>query len=177
MELLETFRFCPGCGREGIAVVNGKSIACSACGFEYFHNVAAAAGIIIHDDRCILTVERSMDPCRGMLGLPGGFLDKDESAEEGALRECAEETGIELTLKDLGFVSSSPNLYSYKGLDYRTCDIIFEAYIQRIPTNLKPRDNEALSITAIPFNELDVSRFAFPSIRDILARWLKKKQP
>ncbi len=42
----------------------------------------------------LLLIERGLDPYKGMWALPGGFLKMDESAEECALRELQEETGL-----------------------------------------------------------------------------------
>ena len=43
----------------------------------------------------VLLVQRGVEPYKGRWALPGGFLKMDESAEEGALRELQEETGLE----------------------------------------------------------------------------------
>jgi 8-oxo-dGTP diphosphatase len=43
----------------------------------------------------ILLIERGLEPFKGRWALPGGFVNMDESTEEGALRELQEETGIE----------------------------------------------------------------------------------
>lgn len=43
----------------------------------------------------VLLVERGIEPYKGRWAFPGGFLKMDESAEEGALRELREETGLE----------------------------------------------------------------------------------
>ncbi len=43
----------------------------------------------------VLLVERGIEPYKGYWALPGGFLNPDESAEEGARRELREETGLE----------------------------------------------------------------------------------
>lgn len=42
----------------------------------------------------VLLVERGIEPFKGCWAFPGGFLKMDESAEEGALRELQEETGL-----------------------------------------------------------------------------------
>lgn len=42
----------------------------------------------------VLLIERKNEPCKGMWALPGGFMNIDESAEEAAVRELQEETGI-----------------------------------------------------------------------------------
>lgn len=43
----------------------------------------------------VLLIERGIEPFQGKWAIPGGFVNMDESAEEGALRELKEETGIE----------------------------------------------------------------------------------
>ena len=43
----------------------------------------------------VLLIQRGIEPYKGLLVFPGGFLQMDESAEEGALRELHEETGLE----------------------------------------------------------------------------------
>lgn len=42
----------------------------------------------------VLLIQRGRDPYKGCWAFPGGFLNIEESAEEGALRELQEETGI-----------------------------------------------------------------------------------
>ena len=43
----------------------------------------------------VLLIERGIEPYKGRWAFPGGFLKMDETAEEGALRELKEETGLE----------------------------------------------------------------------------------
>ena len=43
----------------------------------------------------VLLVERGIEPYKGKWAFPGGFLKMDETAEEGALRELREETGLD----------------------------------------------------------------------------------
>lgn len=42
----------------------------------------------------VLLIQRGGEPHKGKWAFPGGFLNIDESAEEGALRELEEETGL-----------------------------------------------------------------------------------
>ncbi|NEX18779.1 bifunctional nicotinamide-nucleotide adenylyltransferase/Nudix hydroxylase [Thiorhodococcus mannitoliphagus] len=44
----------------------------------------------------ILLVERGAHPGRGLLALPGGFLNADERIEDAVIRELREETGIKV---------------------------------------------------------------------------------
>lgn len=43
----------------------------------------------------VLLIKRDIEPCKGWWALPGGYLDWDETLEEGATRELREEAGIE----------------------------------------------------------------------------------
>lgn len=43
----------------------------------------------------VLLIERGMEPCKGCWAFPGGFMNIDETAEEGAMRELYEETGMQ----------------------------------------------------------------------------------
>ena len=43
----------------------------------------------------VLLIQRGMEPHKGRWAFPGGFLNMDETAEEGAARELKEETDVE----------------------------------------------------------------------------------
>ena len=43
----------------------------------------------------VLLIERGIEPFKGKWAFPGGFLNMDETAGEGALHELKEETGLE----------------------------------------------------------------------------------
>lgn len=42
----------------------------------------------------VLLIERGREPFKGQWAFPGGFLEMNETAEEGAARELHEETGV-----------------------------------------------------------------------------------
>ncbi len=63
--------------------------------------------IIIEIEESILLIRRK-NPPHGW-AIPGGFIDAGESAEEAAVREALEETGLRVTLKDLLGVYSDPD--------------------------------------------------------------------
>ena len=51
----------------------------------------------------VLLIERGHDPYKGRWAFPGGFLEIDEDAPDGARRELREETGLEVTnIEQLG---------------------------------------------------------------------------
>ena len=46
------------------------------------------------EDLKVLLIQRDLDPFAGKWALPGGFVHMDESLEEAARRELAEEAGV-----------------------------------------------------------------------------------
>lgn len=52
---------------------------------------------IIEKDGKILLVKRNFPP-KGKLDIPGGYVDKNESLEDAAIREVKEETGFDVKL-------------------------------------------------------------------------------
>ncbi|GAA4432417.1 NUDIX domain-containing protein [Actinokineospora soli] len=52
------------------------------------------AVLLLPVDDGLLVVRRDIDPGRGLLALPGGFIEFGESWQHAAARECAEEAGV-----------------------------------------------------------------------------------
>jgi thiamine-phosphate pyrophosphorylase len=86
---------------------------CSACDLPVYENpIPATAAVVVNEQGQVLLVKRKVDPKAGEWCLPGGFLELDESPEEGCLRELQEETGLEgKILSQAGNISGSSPLY------------------------------------------------------------------
>ena len=79
---------------------------CPACGYIAFADPKVAATVLVERDNKILFIRRAIDPGRGRWCFPGGYVDFGEDPAAAAMRECREETGLEvtaLTLLDLAF--------------------------------------------------------------------------
>lgn len=156
------FRFCPACASPRLRSERGRRWTCPDCGFEYFHNVATAAGIIVDVDGRILLLERARDPRRGRLALPGGFVEPGERAEDAALRECREETGW--APETLEFLASYPNLYLYRGIPYATCDLFFVARAPGLDlAGMDPDPGETGAMRLVECSRVEREDIAFPS--------------
>ncbi len=139
---------------------------CKDCGFEFYRNVAAAVAVVVRFENEVLFTIRSMDPGKGKLDLPGGFADPDESLEEVARRELREE--LQLELPTLGYLFSEPNVYPYKGVNYRTLDAFFDARFDRRPVTA-PGDDVA-GVVWQRLDDVKMDRIALPSIKKGIAR-------
>ncbi len=126
---LKVFRFCPRCGSPEFHENDVRSKRCAACGFTYYHNAAASTVAVIFNKRGeLLVTRRALEPAKGMLDLPGGFVDPGEDVVEGCLREVREETGAEGVVED--FLFSLPNTYLYSGFEVHTADLFFRCTLQ-----------------------------------------------
>lgn len=86
--VLDKFKFCPVCGSNHFEINNIKSKKCKDCGFSYYLNPSSATvALILNSKEELLAVRRKKDPAKGALDLPGGFVDMDETGEEGIARE------------------------------------------------------------------------------------------
>ncbi|MDY6845134.1 MAG: NUDIX hydrolase [Thermodesulfobacteriota bacterium] len=102
-------RFCPYCGKElGKIDEQGRERSyCSVCVEIIYENpLPAVAALVENGDNELLLVQRAVEPAVGRWGLPGGFIEVDETVEDAVLRELKEETGIEGRIKKLINISS-----------------------------------------------------------------------
>ena len=172
MDLLEKFGYCPVCGSSHFENDSPKSKKCSACGFEYFMNPAAAVVAFITNQRGELLVERrKLEPAKGTLDLPGGFADVLETAEEAVAREVMEETGLKVV--GASYLFSLPNTYRYSGLDVQTLDMFFSCKIED-DTALKAGDDAADCFWLAPA-DVHTEQFGLRSVRQGLYLWLDRK--
>jgi ADP-ribose pyrophosphatase YjhB (NUDIX family) len=52
--------------------------------------------VLVPVDGGVLTVRRSIEPCKGQLALPGGYINADEAWQTAGAREVWEETGLKI---------------------------------------------------------------------------------
>ena len=69
----------------------------------------ATVDALVFKENNILLVKRGKDPFKGKWALPGGFIDEEETAEQACRREVKEETSLEVQVKRLHGVFSSPS--------------------------------------------------------------------
>jgi ADP-ribose pyrophosphatase YjhB (NUDIX family)/GNAT superfamily N-acetyltransferase len=88
--------YCPRCGTpmERRFVDDREREVCPACGFIFYRNPVPAVGVVVAMDGQLVLVRRRYEPRAGCWALPAGFMELGESAEEAAIRECHEETGL-----------------------------------------------------------------------------------
>ena len=173
---LEVFRFCPKCGSSDFEIHNPLSRHCSNCGFTYYQNPrASTAAFILNKKGELLVAKRGKEPAKGTLDLPGGFVDNEETAEQGMVREILEETGLRINVDSVEYLFSIPNIYRYSGMDIHTLDLFFRCYVDEESTVIKAAD-DAAELAWVPLNKVYVERFGLRSIRQAVHRFLVEKR-
>ncbi len=107
--------YCSMCG-EQLTKSPGEHghLFCRQCGFIHYRNPLPAVVLMVHDGETILLVRRAVQPKKGMLSLPGGFLETGETPEECGLRELLEETGLHA--RDSKLLGVETDLTAYGGI-------------------------------------------------------------
>lgn len=96
-------KYCPRCATELVWRCSGERErpTCPACEFIFYFNPVVGAGALVETDGRVILVRRGVEPKSGYWRLPSGYVEADERAEEAAVREMAEETGLEIEIDDL----------------------------------------------------------------------------
>ena len=174
LEEKPAFCYCPKCGSTSfLSKDNGRSFNCDACRFQFFiNNSAAVACLIFNSHGELLLTRRAFDPNRGMLDLPGGFVDPLETVEEAVIREIKEE--LNLLVTSMYYLISFPNLYPYSNIVVPTVDLAFVCTVDHF-NELKSGD-DVDSIEFIQPEMIDFNELSFKSMKQIILFYLKNKK-
>lgn len=128
---------------------------------------------IVDLDGALLLGKRAGDILEtGKWGLPGGFLDRNETAAQGALRELAEETGWEGEIISLFRINSKP----HRPHEDRQ-NVAIEFIVKPIRQVGKP-DWESSKVEWIPIDKLfPAGEFAFDHGESIALYLKYRKHP
>ncbi|MGG7036274.1 MAG: NUDIX domain-containing protein [Flavobacterium sp.] len=143
---------------------------CKACDFTYYHTIAAAVAVIFRTENKILFTVRNVDPDKGKLDLPGGFIDSGENAEVAACREIKEELGITIQPNQLRYITTSPNNYLYKNIPYRTMDIFYEVKLGA-SIAIDFAEDEIEEVVWMETDKIDLEKIGFVSVRNVIEEY------
>tara|TARA_B110000438_G_scaffold303473_1_gene365112 strand:+ start:186 stop:680 length:495 start_codon:yes stop_codon:yes gene_type:complete len=88
--------FCSNCGKKNKHGFRDGNIRyyCLECNSIHYENPKPTAALICICEKRLLLVKRKEEPGKGEWGLPGGFIERQETPERGAIRELLEETNL-----------------------------------------------------------------------------------
>ena len=157
--------YCPRCGhalqdREAFGRVRRF---CPACERIIFRDHKVAAGVLVEHEGKVLLVRRRMNPFQGLWTFPAGFVDFDEAPADAAVRECREETGLEVEIT--GLLDVIPGREHERG-----ADIVIVYCARLVGGELRPAD-DVDRVAFYPPDENTLPPLAFRATRIALARW------
>jgi ADP-ribose pyrophosphatase YjhB (NUDIX family) len=130
-----------------------ERLVCVRCGHIDYENPKIVVGSVVTYGERVLLCKRAIEPRRGHWTLPAGFLEVNESAEEGAVREAWEEARAKIELDRVLAV------YSIKHISQ--IQIMFRARLldDRIEAGPETEETRLFDWSDIP------EELAFPSVR------------
>lgn len=100
-----SIKHCKACGSPTTYVVPAddslERATCTACLTVHYENPLNVVGTLpVWEDK-VLLCRRNIEPRYGKWTLPAGFMELNETTEEGAVRETTEEAGARIQLQGL----------------------------------------------------------------------------
>ncbi|MEA3337428.1 MAG: GNAT family N-acetyltransferase [Chloroflexota bacterium] len=163
-------KYCPQCGTRLVERLEGDRSRpmCPGCGFIYYLNPVVAAAALVEENGRVVLIRRGVAPRAGYWGLPAGYVEADETAEEAAIRETAEEAGIDIEIDQL------LDVYSFGGDDYpRGVLIVYSAHL--ISGQLQAGDDASDAAFFSPDELPPDQKIAFWTHRNALKDWRRAR--
>ena len=169
--LADTLRHCSRCGDLlDLRLVEGEErerLVCPSCHFISYANPRLVVTTLpITEKGEVILLRRGIEPGYGAWAQPGGFLEIDETAEQGAARETMEETGLLVeTTRIVGLYTRPPAAVVV---------VCYEASITGGDIRTGP---EAIEIEAFAAQKIPWSGIAFRTSTWALRDWIRMARP
>lgn len=132
---------------------NMERSVCASCGFIDYQNPKIVVGSVVVSEERILLCKRAIEPRRGYWTLPAGYLELNETAEAGAMREAKEEAQAEISIERLLAVYSIPRISQVQ--------LMFRARLAEAGIGAGPESEE---VGLFAWDEIPWADLAFPSV-------------
>lgn len=158
-------KFCPECGQPvEQRVPEGDTLprhVCTACSAIHYHNPKIVVGCVPEHDGRILLCKRAIEPRRGYWTIPAGFMENNETLQQGAARESWEEA---LARVEIGSMLAIVHV-----LHADQVHVMFRA---TLPSPEFGVGSESLEVGLYEPEQIPWPEIAFPSVRFALERYL-----
>lgn len=128
-------------------------LVCPDCGYIEYENPRIVVGSVSAWRDRILLCRRAIDPRRGFWTLPAGYLELNESTQEGAIREAWEEAGARIEIERL--------LAVYNIARISQVQLIYRARLTS-PDIAPGRESQEVALFA--WDDIPWGDIAFPSV-------------
>ncbi len=158
----EAYRFCPADGTRLEEPRPSGGARCPLCGRSWYRNSAPAVGAAIVRDGQALVAVRGVEPEKGRIDLPGGFVEVGEHPADGLVREAKEELGVDIDVDGTPLLLA---IHTYGADGEYVLAIGYKAHI--VEGEPQPGDDVA-EIKWVSSNELNEVDFAWEHDRDLV---------
>ena len=162
-------KYCNQCGTPTvIKIPHGDNLpraVCEGCGFIQYENPRVIVGCIAEWEDKILLCKRAIEPRLGYWTLPAGFLENNETSQEGALRETLEEANAKATIIDAFSLIDIPHINQIY--------LLYRAQLANasFSTTFESSEVGLFDETTLPWDEI-----AFAAIKKSLERYFDDKR-
>ena len=130
-----------------------ERLVCRDCGFINYINPKIVVGSVpVWEDK-ILMCRRAIEPRKGFWTLPAGYLEINETTEDGAKREALEEANAELELDNLLAIYNVPRISQVQ--------IMYKARLTRPEFSA---GIESLEVALFSWSDIPWDEIAFPTV-------------
>ncbi|VAW77369.1 MutT/Nudix family protein [hydrothermal vent metagenome] len=161
-------KFCSNCATPVISRIpeddHRHRFVCPSCESIFYHNPKVITGCIVSYNDQILLCRRAIEPRLGLWTIPAGFLENDETSDEGAKRETFEESLAEVQDLELFCLYNIPHISQIY--------MIYRARMLKSEYSPTPESSEVslFSEQDIPWHDL-----AFPVVTAALQHFFKQR--
>jgi ADP-ribose pyrophosphatase YjhB (NUDIX family) len=135
---------------------------CGACGFiAYVNPRLVVTTLPVTDAGELVLLRRAIEPAYGTWAQPGGFLEADETAIQGAVRETLEETGLHVAPTSIVGLYSQPH-----------SAVVVVAYEATIVGGEARATDEALEVAAFTADAIPWPSIGLDTTRWALRDWV-----
>jgi len=158
--------YCVKCGNKTEKIVpagdNIKREICTDCDYINYINPKIIVGALPILSGSVLLCKRDIEPGFGKWTLPSGFMEMDESLEEGAKREAFEEANLELNIKYLHTTYSLPRIGQ-----------VYMLFLSEILNADYAAMHETSEVKLFSLNEIPWDKVAFSAVTFALKNYIE----
>lgn len=129
-------------------------LVCDDCGFILYENPKIIVGAVCTWDDRYLLCRRAIEPRRGFWTMPAGYMELEETTEQGAAREVWEEACATVKLDALLAIYSIPRISQ-----------VHMIYRGSMVTSDFAAGSESLEVALFRWSEIPWNDLAYPTVR------------
>ena len=154
-------KYCSNCGasveKRIPADDNRLRYCCTSCESIHYLNPKVIVGTVPVKEGKVLLCKRAIKPRYGLWTLPAGFMENEETIEQGAFRETEEETSTQVEMGKLYAIFNIPQIHQ-----------VYMLHLAKVVNDDFKKTTESLDVGLFSEAEIPWEELAFPFVPKIL---------